>query len=152
MSYELNNPSPTDAVEKSTSSTQLERTEVAVETVVSAEENTDTGKKSAATTLVEMALVTYDFGISTVGEAFALPKSGPKIVAMLRGSKTSLRGRLAREYFLATGRAAPQQALADALAVIDGMAQEQKETELFLRRLGRARRSGSTLACLARES
>jgi len=44
-----------------------------------------------------------------------------------------LRGQLAREYFRATRKAAPQQALADALAVLDGMAQESEEIELFLR-------------------
>ena len=90
-------------------------------------------KKSAATTLVEMAREQYDFGISTTGETFAIPKTEPRLVAMLRGSKTSLRGRLARDYFREYRRAAPQQALADALLVIDGFAQEAEEQELYLR-------------------
>ena len=92
-----------------------------------------TEKKSAATTLVEMALEAYDFGISPTGESFALPKSGPKIVSMLRGSKISLRGQLARTYFREYGRAAPQQALADALLVTEGIAQESDEIALNLR-------------------
>jgi len=114
-------------------SAQLDRTEETIEAVASAQEGPDTEKKSAATVLVDMAIERYEFGVSTVGEAYALPKSGPKIVALLRGSKSSLRGQLAREYFRATDKAASQQALADALAVLDGMAQEAEATELFLR-------------------
>ena len=52
---------------------------------------------------------------------------------MLRGGKTSLRALLAREYFARTGRAATQQALADALLVIEGMAQDADESPLYLR-------------------
>ena len=93
----------------------------------------NTEKKSAATTLVKMVLKAYDFGISPTGETFALPKSGPRIVSMLRGSKISLRGQLARTYFRDYGRVAPQQALADALLVTEGIAQESDETELHIR-------------------
>jgi len=114
-------------------SDQLGRAEDAIEAAANAEQATETDRKSAATRLVEMAMEKYSFGISTVGEAYALPKSGPKIVALLRGSKTSLRGQLAREYFRKTRKAAPQQALADALAVLDGMCQESQEAELYLR-------------------
>ena len=89
--------------------------------------------KSVATTLVEMALQSYEFGISKTGETFALPRSGPQVVSLLRGSKTSLRGQLARTFFREYGRAAPQQALADALLVIDGIAQETDGAELHLR-------------------
>ena len=52
---------------------------------------------------------------------------------MLRGGKTSLRGQLARDYYVRTGRAAGQQALADALMVVDGIAQDQDESRLYLR-------------------
>ncbi len=54
-------------------------------------------KKSAATTLIEMAQAKYEFGVSATGETYAIPKEGPKLVAMLRGSKTSLRRQLARD-------------------------------------------------------
>ncbi len=112
---------------------QNKRIASAIKDAANAEQAAGTERKSAATRLVEMAMKKYGFGISTVGEAYALPKSGPKIVALLRGSKTSLRGQLACEYFRKTRKAAPQQALADALAVLDGMAQESEETELYLR-------------------
>lgn len=96
-------------------------------------EGDDAEKKSASTRLVELARSRYTFGVSTDGETFAIPRSGPLVVSTLRGNRHSLRGQLARAYFAQTGRAAPQQALADALLVIDGMAQEDDERALHLR-------------------
>ncbi len=93
----------------------------------------DPERKSAATTLVELAQEFYTFGISDTGEPFALPTGGPQVVAMLRGGKTSLRALLAREYFTRTGKAATQQALADALMVVEGLAQDADESTLYLR-------------------
>jgi hypothetical protein len=89
--------------------------------------------KSAATVLVELARENYTFGVTSAGESFGVPREGPQVVAMLRGGKTSLRNRLAAEYFTRTGRAAAQQALADALLVIEGIAQGGDETTLYLR-------------------
>jgi hypothetical protein len=88
---------------------------------------------SAATVLVQLAQDRYTFGISATGETFGVPKDGPKVVAMLRGGKTSLRALLAREYFTLTGRTAAQQALADALLVVEGIAQDADESTLYLR-------------------
>ena len=93
----------------------------------------DQAKKSAATRLVEIAEQHYRFGVSPDGEVFAIPRSGPEVVVMLRGNQQSLRGRLARRYFTETRRAAPQQALTDALAVVDGLAQEAKPQRLYMR-------------------
>jgi hypothetical protein len=90
-------------------------------------------KKSASTLLVDIAIETYRFGISDAGETFAVPLSGPKVVSMLRGGKTSLRALLARGFFKRHGRAAGQQALADALLVIEGIAQDQEPETLYLR-------------------
>ncbi|HSH59908.1 MAG TPA: hypothetical protein VK988_09770, partial [Acidimicrobiales bacterium] len=42
-------------------------------------------KRSAATLLVEIAEETYCFGVSDGGESFAVPRQGPKVVALLRG-------------------------------------------------------------------
>jgi hypothetical protein len=90
-------------------------------------------RKSASTELVEIACERYEFGLGDGGETFAVPNTGPRVALMLRGGKTSLRAQLARDYYSRTGRAAGQQALADALLVIDGMAQEKEEEILFLR-------------------
>jgi hypothetical protein len=89
--------------------------------------------KSAATVLVEIAEELYEFGLSDVGETFAVPRSGPLVVRMLRGGKTSLRSQLAREYFRRFGKAAPQQSLADALLVVEGSAQDATERHLHQR-------------------
>jgi len=88
---------------------------------------------SVATQLAEIARELYDFGVSDLGEPFAIPHDGPKVVAMLRGSKTSLRALLSREYFTRMGKVPTQQALADALLVIEGFAQEQGPSRLFMR-------------------
>jgi hypothetical protein len=90
-------------------------------------------KKSAATTLVEIAEETYRFGVSDDGESFAVPRQGPQVVALLRGGKSSLRAQMARQFFTRTGKAAPQQALADALLVVEGMAQDEDPEPLHLR-------------------
>lgn len=90
-------------------------------------------RKSASTELTEIACERYEFGLGDGGETFAVPKDGPRVALMLRGGKTSLRGQLARDYYGRTGRAAGQQALADALMVVEGIAQEQDESRLYLR-------------------
>ncbi|MGO9079904.1 MAG: hypothetical protein ACLQDY_12800 [Streptosporangiaceae bacterium] len=90
-------------------------------------------RKPASTELTEIACERYEFGLGDGGETFAVAKAGPRIALMLRGGKTSLRGQLARDYYARTGRAAGQQALADAMLVIDGMAQEQDESRLYMR-------------------
>lgn len=91
------------------------------------------GRKSASTILVEAAQDLYDFYVSDAAETFGVPKVGPKVVFLIRGGRTSLRAQLARHYFTATGRVAPQQALADALVVIEGIAQETDAQRLYLR-------------------
>jgi hypothetical protein len=90
-------------------------------------------RDSQATALVRLARELYEFSISDTGETFAVPKAGPKVVALLRGSKTSLRGPLARKFFEKHGKAPAQQALADALNVIEGYAQQQDPVPLYLR-------------------
>jgi hypothetical protein len=97
------------------------------------ETTTEKSKKSASTMLVEIAMDTFRFGISSAGETFAVPLAGPKVVSMLRGGKTSLRALLARKFFKRYGRAAGQQALADALLAIEGTAQDGVPEPLFLR-------------------
>jgi hypothetical protein len=102
--------------------------------MTSATLESDAGNKiSAATTLVAIANRIYEFGVSEAGETFAVPREGPKVVQLLRGGKTSLRSQLARLYFAETAKAAPQQALADALLVLEGAAQDTRPQVLHLR-------------------
>ena len=90
-------------------------------------------RKSASTVLVELAEASYRFGDTDAGEPFAVPRSGPKVTSLLRGGKPSLRSILARRYFAVAGRAASQQALADALMVLEGRAAETGPAELHIR-------------------
>lgn len=90
-------------------------------------------KKSAATVLVDLAEELYEFGTSTDGETFGVPRTGPKVVLLLRGGHTSLRKQLAREYRRRAGKVAPAQALTDALTTLDGMAEETEPRRLYQR-------------------
>jgi hypothetical protein len=90
-------------------------------------------KKSASTLLVEIAENQYEFGVSDGGETYAVPRDDHKVVLMLRGGRTSLRGQLSKLFFEQYGRAAPQQALADALLVVEGKAQASEPVPLYLR-------------------
>jgi hypothetical protein len=93
----------------------------------------DGEKESAATILVKLALDRYTFGVSDSGETFATPKEGPRVVQMLRGGKTSLRSQLSKMFYGIKRKAAPQQALADALLTLQGEAEEQPESTLYQR-------------------
>lgn len=96
-------------------------------------EDKTTERKSVATVLVDLALAHYRLGITEDGEPFAVPLAPPRLVRQLRGTKGSLRTELAAAYFDSTGRAAPQAALADALAVIEGKCQTCTPEPLALR-------------------
>lgn len=99
----------------------------------SADDSGKPDKRSAASHLVDIALGKYTLGISDKEGPFALPKQGAPVVKMLRGGKESLRAELAKEYRRATGKVAPQQALTDALQVLEGEAQELEPVELHMR-------------------
>ena len=95
-----------------------------------------TAKKSdgptAATRLTNIALSRYTFGVSDTGEPYALPLDGPRIVKMLRGAG-SLRAELAAAFLSDYGTPPPQQALADALMALEGIALAQPAKALALR-------------------
>lgn len=90
-------------------------------------------KRSAAALLVDLALERYRFGVTPEGEAFAVPTAGGHVVRMLRGGRFSLRAELAALYRKVTGRIAAQQALADALLVLEGEAQDGEPEPVHLR-------------------
>ncbi|GHH76295.1 ATP-binding protein [Promicromonospora soli] len=90
-------------------------------------------RKSAAAVLVELAMDRYGFGCTPDGEPFAVPTSGGKIVRILRGGRSSLRSELAQIYQKQTGLIAGQQALSDALLVIEGTARQTEPVAVHLR-------------------
>lgn len=90
-------------------------------------------KDSTATLLVGLALARYRLGLSADDEPFAVALEGPPIVRALRGGKGSLRAELADAYYATAGKVSAQQALADALLVLEGRAQHEPAERLHLR-------------------
>ena len=88
---------------------------------------------SVATQLIGLARENYRFGQSTKAEPFAVPLSGSSVARLLRGAGGSLRSELGAAYFTEHGKAAPQQGLADALATLEGFAQQSEPEVLHLR-------------------
>jgi hypothetical protein len=90
------------------------------------------GRPSAATQLVELALDRYHFGATEDCQPYAV-QPGRHVVRMLRGGQNSLRAELSRAYYQKYKKAAPQQALADALLILEGEAQDQPPDHVRLR-------------------
>ena len=97
-----------------------------------AEPKPNQAKPSTASQLVDMALDRYDFGVTEDGQPYAV-RPGRHVVRMLRGGKNSLRAELSQAYYREHKKAAPQQALADALLVLEGMAQDHDPDQVHLR-------------------
>ncbi|MHA7303839.1 hypothetical protein ACX80E_01100 [Arthrobacter sp. TMN-49] len=90
-------------------------------------------KESAAQQLIELARDCYDLGIDTDGKPFGVRKGG-HVARPLTGSKRSIRQELGGLFCRAFGRPASQNALTEALAVLEFDANEQGEpVELALR-------------------
>jgi hypothetical protein len=89
--------------------------------------------RSVADILVDIAEAKYDFGTTEDGEVFGVPRSGPRIVRLLRGGKSSLRAQLAQEYRRQRRKVAGQQALASAMLCLEGAAQEAEPVTLWQR-------------------
>jgi hypothetical protein len=95
------------------------------------------GKDSVAARLVKLAEERYRLGVSTTGEAFAVPVGGPNVARLLRGGRRSLRAELAAAFYAEYHRPANAQALTDTILTLEGKAQSLPPTELALR-VGRA--------------
>jgi hypothetical protein len=84
--------------------------------------------------LIKLARDSYRFGVTVTGDVFAVPLQGPNIARPLRGGRRSLRAELARQFYAETkGTAAPAQALADALLVLEGDAASADPEPVALR-------------------
>lgn len=134
----MNSPNPVNTTGDSLVTPDMsDRTGADASPVVSATASaTDSGpapRKSAASVLVDLAMVRYNFGCTPEGEPFAVPKMGGNIVRMLRGGRSSLRAELAQIYQKHTDLIAGQQALADAMLVIEGNARQTDPVAVHLR-------------------
>ncbi|MEU3745485.1 MULTISPECIES: ATP-binding protein [Streptomyces] len=94
----------------------------------------DGGKKpSAAVRLVALARERYRFVMSTDGRPYAVAIDGPNIALPLRG-RSGVRQRLARLYAETfEGDVASQSALADAMTVLEGIAESDDPVPVHLR-------------------
>jgi hypothetical protein len=86
-----------------------------------------------ATQLVRLAEERFRVGRSPEGDLFAVPRIGPPIVRMLRGSGSSLRAALADAYAAERDAAPSATALANALLVLEGRALRVAAEPLALR-------------------
>ncbi|AJF65629.1 hypothetical protein [Streptomyces vietnamensis] len=94
----------------------------------------DGGKKpSAAVRLVALARERYRFVMSTDGRPYAVAVDGPNVALPLRG-RSGVRQRLARLYAETfDGDVASQSALADAMTVLEGIAESDDPVQVHLR-------------------
>ncbi|MEU8616294.1 ATP-binding protein [Streptomyces sp. NPDC048623] len=94
----------------------------------------DGGKKpSAAVRLVQLARERYRFVVSADGRPYAVAVDGPNIALPLRG-RSGVRQRLARLYAETyEGDVASQSALADAMTVLEGIAEDDDPVPVHLR-------------------
>src|SRR5215217_8153484 len=76
---------------------------------------------SASSQLVELAQERYRFRVSEERQPYAV-KPGRHVVRLLRGGKNSLRAELSQAFYHKHRKVPPQQALADAMLVLEGMA------------------------------
>jgi len=90
-------------------------------------------KRSQASELVDLAVEMFRIGVASSGEPFAVPRDGPLVARMLRGGRDSLRAHLAAMYAASHDRAPSASALADALLVLEGRAQQEQPEPLHLR-------------------
>lgn len=98
-----------------------------------ASESDDEDTPSVAEAVVRLALDRYRLGVSEDGEPFAVEREGPMVALSLRGNAPALRAVLAREYRRQHGRTPSGSALADALTVLAGVAQEHAPEPVHLR-------------------
>lgn len=91
------------------------------------------GRPPAAAQLVKLAIDRYELGRSPADEPYVVPRPGGHVVRLLRAGTPSLSAELADLYWDATGRAAPAQARADALAVLEGKARRSDPVDTHLR-------------------
>jgi DNA polymerase I-like protein with 3'-5' exonuclease and polymerase domains len=97
------------------------------------EAETESKPPSQATQLVNLAHRHFEIRLSDDGSVFATPKEGPRLTFPLRGGHNSLRAALARRFFEECHSTTSQQALADALLVLEGEALGLKPEMLHLR-------------------
>ena len=107
-----------------------------IASALAAETETAEERVAVAERIVRLATEQYRLGVSTEGMPFAVEREGPNLALSLRGSSEALRARLAREYRRSYSATPSGSALADAMTVLTGEAQDAPAEPVHLR-LGR---------------
>lgn len=93
----------------------------------------DPGRPSVADKIMSLALDRFDLGWNPEDGAYAVPRSGPRVVRMLKGNSQSLRAELAKLFYASHGSVPSAGALADAMNTLEGRARDAKPQPLGLR-------------------
>src|SRR5690625_1412744 len=97
------------------------------------EDERQSGKKSAAQQLVELALDVFDLGVDDDGKAFVVCNDW-LVDRPLLNNRVSVRKELVGFFYRATGKPASENALTEAMAVLEAEAHDAGEPrKLFLR-------------------
>lgn len=91
------------------------------------------GRPSVSSKLVALAAERYRFTIAPDGTPYAVPRFGPRVARGLDIGRPSLRAELAAAYYTETNQTPARSALVDALAVIEGEAQQASPEPVHLR-------------------
>jgi hypothetical protein len=89
--------------------------------------------RAASGVLVDIASADYTLGVTDSGDPYGIHCDTPHLALMLRGGRTGLRAALARRYWDACNAPAPQQAIADACLVLEGLAVQEDPRPVHLR-------------------
>jgi hypothetical protein len=90
-------------------------------------------KATASQVIMQIARRDFEIGQTTERMPFAVPRVGPRIAQMFRGGKNSFRADLAARFEMQLGRPPAQNALSEALQVLEGNALGLPMTRLPLR-------------------
>jgi hypothetical protein len=88
---------------------------------------------ATAERLVRLALELFEIGRTTTDEPFAIPKRGPRIAMMFRGSRDALRATLAREFRKREEKTPNAASLTDALTTLQGEALDADPVDVHIR-------------------
>jgi len=90
-------------------------------------------KATASQVVMQIARRDFEIGQTTEGVPFAVPRAGPRIAQVFRGGKNSFRAELAARFEQQLGRPPAQNAMSEALQVLEGNALGLPMTRLPLR-------------------
>ena len=105
-------------------------------------------KPSTAQVILQIARRDYDVGQTREHQPYSVPRNGPRLAQIFRGGKNSFRAALAMRFEQQYGRPPAQNALSEAMLVLEGVADTKPLTDLPMRV---ARHGGTLVLDLGRQ-